>query len=78
MQCLNLFIWSFELQVLVVNLSLDYVFSDKVIFYRQIELDFLLVVLKVCFKDVVSFVEDDVVSLEGVYKEIFVFDKLVC
>jgi hypothetical protein len=70
-------IWSFEMQALVVNLSSDHASGDKVTFYRQTELDLLSATSKARLKDVVSPVEDDVVSLEGAHKETLVLDKLV-
>jgi len=65
------------MQALVVNLSSDHASGDKVTFYRQTELDLLSAASKARLKDVVSPVEDDVVSLEGAHKETLVFDKLV-
>ncbi|KAG0580510.1 hypothetical protein KC19_4G178800 [Ceratodon purpureus] len=63
-------------EALVVNLSSDHASGDKVTFYRQTELDLLSATSKARLKDVVSPVEDDVVSLEGAHKETLVLDKL--
>lgn len=65
------------MQALVVNLSSDHASGDKVTFYRQTELDLLSATSKARLKDVVSPVEDDVVSLEGAHKETLFLDKLV-
>ncbi|XP_024373820.1 uncharacterized protein [Physcomitrium patens] len=63
-------------EALVVNLSSDHASSDRVTFYRQTELDLLSAASKARLKDVVSPVEDDVVSLEGAHKELLALDKL--
>lgn len=68
---------SFELQALVVNLSSDHASGDRVAFYRQTELDLLSAASKARLKDVISPVDDDIVSLEGDNNETPALDKLV-